>query len=451
MFIKLVVILLLMRFNCLRSERLDWELAVVVENEINLYQRNGTLIESKTQPFSSLKALAYDNVRDQFIVSDMDKVIDTIYTVQMNKETDITEPIIKGLPGDVQGLAIDPLEDILYWTDAINHTINYVSLKETPLESKEFLSFDETLPHALAIDACNRYLYFTNPGDKPSIERIKLDKTQRETLVDNLIMSPVGLAIDNQAQKLYWADSRIGTVSGRIESIKLDGTNRNIVLERNTMEPFGLAVDEEAIYFTDTNNNGLYMFPKVQDPYDDPIKLLGFSNKPMGLVANNNFIKESSDCKSLDIAIKEYKEPTPKEDLTSEKETQIIKECLNGGELTANYCLCKRGFTGRRCETSICSSYFCLNGDCYLSSGGKPLCHCERGFVGERCQKNSCEGFCLNGGECSVNSSIRNAPTCTCSEGYVGDRCEYDIQICDNFCQNRKNELFSEKYTLLCR
>lgn len=76
------------------------ELAVVVENQIRLLTSNGTLVITKDQPFSSLKALAYDNVRDQFIVSDMHLNNDTVYTVQIDKHT--TEPIIQGLPGNVQ-------------------------------------------------------------------------------------------------------------------------------------------------------------------------------------------------------------------------------------------------------------------------------------------------------------------------------------------------------------
>lgn len=76
------------------------ELAVVVQNQIRLLTSNGTLIDTKDQPFSSLKALAYDNIREQFIVSDMLKNNDTVYTVQIDKHT--TVPIIQGLPGDVQ-------------------------------------------------------------------------------------------------------------------------------------------------------------------------------------------------------------------------------------------------------------------------------------------------------------------------------------------------------------
>lgn len=73
---------------------------MVVENQIRLLTANGTLIDIKDQPFSYLKAVTYDNVRDQFIVSDMNKNNDTVYTVQIDKH--ITVPIIQGLPGDVQ-------------------------------------------------------------------------------------------------------------------------------------------------------------------------------------------------------------------------------------------------------------------------------------------------------------------------------------------------------------
>ncbi|CAG9819376.1 unnamed protein product [Phaedon cochleariae] len=447
MLIKLSVICVLIHIGYVRNERLDWDLAVVVGNEISLLHTDGTIFESKTQPFSSLKALAYDDVRDQFIVSDMDMKNDTIYTVQLSKETDKTVPIVNGLPGDVQGLAVDPIEDVLYWTDAINHTINYVLLNETTFEPKEFLVFEEEVPHALAIDVCKRYLYFTNPGHTPTIERIKLDKSEREVIVDNLIMSPVGLTIDYKAQKLYWVDSRIGTSSGRIESINLDKTNRQIVIERNTMEPFGIAVDEEAIYWTDTNNNALYSSSKNGKGM---IKLRSFPGKPMGLVSNNNIIKEEPDCSALEAAIKEYHQKDKEAEPIPVVEKDEVKECLNDGELEGNHCICKRGFTGIRCESSICSEFYCLNGNCYLSTLGKPQCHCKRGFLGDRCQQNKCDRFCLNGGECSLFST-RDLPKCRCAEGFLGDRCEYNIQICDMYCQNISNAGFSDKFESLCR
>lgn len=75
------------------------DLAVVIENRIQLFS-NGVVIKTKERPFTSLKALVYDNIRDQFIVSDTHKANDTVYTVPV--AIDITVPIIKGLPGDIQ-------------------------------------------------------------------------------------------------------------------------------------------------------------------------------------------------------------------------------------------------------------------------------------------------------------------------------------------------------------
>lgn len=78
------------------------ELAVAISNHIELLQSNGSIIESSNQPFNKLKALTYDNIRDQFVVSDTDRLNDTIFAVQLTEETDTDiTPIIQDLPDDV--------------------------------------------------------------------------------------------------------------------------------------------------------------------------------------------------------------------------------------------------------------------------------------------------------------------------------------------------------------
>ncbi|VEN33587.1 unnamed protein product [Callosobruchus maculatus] len=450
MTVRLTTFLFLAFFVAGKCRALDWELALVLENQIKLLHSNGELMESRTHSFNSLKALAYDNVREQFIVSDMDATNDTIYTVQLTKETDTTVPIIKELPGDVQGLAVDPIDDILYWTDAINHTINYVHLNGTFYESKPLFVFDdeEKRPHSIVVDICKRYIYWTNPSKKPTIERAKLDGTDRQVLVSTSIISPEGLAIDYKAQRLYWADSRIGSIAGRIESIGLDGEDRRVEVERNTMQPFGIAVDEEAIYWTDTNNKGLYKFLKDSDQHEALQKLLEFDKVPMGLVANNNIVKEMPDCTSLEKAIETHKRKNGNVDISNRmaEDGKEVDSCLNDGELIGHYCKCKRGFMGKQCETSICHNY-CLTGNCYLSSIGKPVCRCDKEYDGDRCQRNKCDGYCLNGGECHTYS--RSETICHCQTGFFGGRCEYNWELCQSYCSNQ--EVLSEVLEIQCR
>lgn len=54
---------------------------------------------------------------------------------------------------------------------------------------------------------------------------------------------------------------------------------------------------------------------------------------------------------------------------------------------------------------------------------GRPTCSCALGFTGPRCNQSVCERFCQNGGTCSVTAG--NQPFCSCLPEYTGDRCQY--------------------------
>lgn len=77
------------------------DLAVTVKDQIKLLKANGSTAGIAVQQFSSLKALTFDSVRHQFIMSDKDQSNHTIYSVKLTKETIIT-PIVEDLPDDVQ-------------------------------------------------------------------------------------------------------------------------------------------------------------------------------------------------------------------------------------------------------------------------------------------------------------------------------------------------------------
>lgn len=77
------------------------DLAVAVADQILLLESNGTFMDESPQEFSRLKALTFDNIRHQFIVSDMDDLNDTIFTVQLNEQSYI-KPILHNLPDDIK-------------------------------------------------------------------------------------------------------------------------------------------------------------------------------------------------------------------------------------------------------------------------------------------------------------------------------------------------------------
>lgn len=54
----------------------------------------------------------------------------------------------------MKGLAVDPINDTLYWSDVKNATINYVSLKDPFLTSNVLIYFEDETPRSIALDVC---------------------------------------------------------------------------------------------------------------------------------------------------------------------------------------------------------------------------------------------------------------------------------------------------------
>lgn len=52
-----------------------------------------------------------------------------------------------------------------------------------------------------------RFMYWTDWGEHPKIERANLDGTDRLVLLNSSLGWPNGLAIDHAAGKLYWGDA----------------------------------------------------------------------------------------------------------------------------------------------------------------------------------------------------------------------------------------------------
>ncbi|KAI4889838.1 hypothetical protein NFI96_000007 [Prochilodus magdalenae] len=68
----------------------------------------------------------------------------------------------------------------------------------------------------------SQYMYWTDWGEEPRIERAGMDGSSRRVIVEEEIYWPNGLTIDLQEQKLYWADAKLSF----IHRANLDGTAR---------------------------------------------------------------------------------------------------------------------------------------------------------------------------------------------------------------------------------
>ena len=84
----------------------------------------------------------------------------------------------------------------------------------------------------------DRYLYWTDWGDEPRIERANLDGSDRIRIVDTDLGWPNGLVCDLTDRKLFWVDAK----TDRIEMANMDGSERRIVLDKGLPHVFGLSL-----------------------------------------------------------------------------------------------------------------------------------------------------------------------------------------------------------------
>lgn len=87
---------------------------------------------------------------------------------------------------------------------------------------------------------------------------------------------------------------------------------------------------------------------------------------------------------------------------------------------TKNACQCTKGWMGEFCNTLLgCGE--CVNGQC-----NNGTCVCSKGYRGPKCDKRICEGkdgiACSGQGQCNRKNGLD--VSCTCKKGFTGNQCE---------------------------
>ncbi len=96
-------------------------------------------------------------------------------------------------------------------------------------------------------DSCTRYLYWSDWGIAPRIERMSMDGTMRETLHNTSLQWPNGIAIDYSSQVLYWVDAKLD----KIESSFTNGSNRRLLSTALIFHPFSMSFFQGVLYWSD--------------------------------------------------------------------------------------------------------------------------------------------------------------------------------------------------------
>lgn len=113
----------------------------------------------------------------------------------------------------------------LYFTNAFDTETHLEVLAINTTFRRILLKSSEDQPRDVAVSPRLRYLFWTDGGQTPKIERALLDGTNRTVLASSSLASPHGLTVDYTADFLYWTDDVLDMFS----RMHVDGTQREII------------------------------------------------------------------------------------------------------------------------------------------------------------------------------------------------------------------------------
>ncbi|XP_030380225.1 protein cueball [Scaptodrosophila lebanonensis] len=440
----------------------SWAFAVTLKSKIVFFDEHWNELTSAAHKFTTMSALAFDESQEFLYFSDQLHQNESIFSLKVptNKDPDLIESVVQRSKNEtVRGIAYDPLNRNLYWTDSQRRKIFFLTIEDTTAGTKgqmsqepqvliDFANENSTLD-GLAVDFCGRKLYWTNSNHKnATVERIGLDGTSREVIVGSNLFMPHGIFVDQLSNRIYWVDDLDGHFFA-IESAQLDGSDRRLLYKGINNMPWNLVVTKDAIYWTDLQHNAVWTYDlhesDANTTLNKPRKVLSFPEQAQGIVARLGFyqnMRNDPDCAGVVRKVEaRLKQPMATRSPVDRQVLQLQQEhCLNGGSYVVDkdICICDIGYKGVRCESSECHN-FCVHGTCEISAAGFAKCYCQKGFYGERCQLDKCSSYCLNEGVCIVDST--GDPNCECRDNFGGQRCEHNsTEICALFCRILKYE-----------
>ncbi|XP_073976140.1 low-density lipoprotein receptor-related protein megalin isoform X3 [Rhodnius prolixus] len=153
----------------------------------------------------------------------------------------------------VEGLAYDWIGGNIYWLDSRLNTVE-VS-KENGTNRVVLLKENITQPRGMMLDPSPgaRWLFWTDWGENPRIERVGMDGTNRSTIISTKIYWPNGLTLDIVNRRVYFADSKLDF----IDFCDYDGSGRQQVVAGShyLLHPHSITLFEDTVYWTDRQLN----------------------------------------------------------------------------------------------------------------------------------------------------------------------------------------------------
>lgn len=131
------------------------DIAVTAGGQLEFYS-NETSTNKEGVRFRYLTALAYDAVHNMLLF--VDKQNDNASIFSFHLSTKKYQSLVRRRSDEnIQGLAFDPVNSLLFWTDTNERSIFWISLKPGYKNDKYgnlLFNMKDEIPRAIAVDSC---------------------------------------------------------------------------------------------------------------------------------------------------------------------------------------------------------------------------------------------------------------------------------------------------------
>ena len=181
--------------------------------------------------------------------------------------------------GVCDGLAVDWRSSQLYWTDTTYDNISVSDLDGNNQRTLFSLGLDE--PRGIALDLDSGFMFWTDWGANPKIERASLTGSQRLAIVTANLHWPNCIDLDKGNKRIFWVDATY--MHDKVESVDYNGNNRKRLYQQEGLHPFGVALVPPFLFFTDWAAH--QEIHQLDADNGTVLRSYDISGQPMGIVA----------------------------------------------------------------------------------------------------------------------------------------------------------------------
>ncbi|XP_037942571.1 very low-density lipoprotein receptor [Teleopsis dalmanni] len=256
----------------------------------------------------------------------------SIYKAPIDEGNDKTV-VLKDHTVTSDGLAVDWIYNHIYFTDTHKCTIELTNFEGNL--GKVLIEDELDIPRSIALDPIEGWMYWSDWGSSPRIERAGMDGSHRIPIIIYDVKWPNGITLDLVRKRIYWVDGKLNEIS----SANYDGSKRRQVLYSTEYlrHPFSITTFEDNIYWTDWDKQTVFKANKFNGEGVEPVTAM--LNYPMVIHIYHPYRQPDgiNHCQSVNGHCSHLCLPAPR---INERSPRISCACPTGLKLMEDRLMC---------------------------------------------------------------------------------------------------------------